>query len=158
MILPTETTPEAGPGWQGIHHIALVTPDLAATLHFYQDVLGLKLTVLLPAGEGHGRHAILSAGGTGLGLHFFEDATAQIFTHPDALGGLRFISGALQHIALALPDEEAGQALLARLQELGIQTTAIMEQARHRSFGLLDNMGLMLEVAWFKPATEAGYR
>jgi catechol 2,3-dioxygenase-like lactoylglutathione lyase family enzyme len=155
MILSSETPSEGGPSWQGIHHIALVTPDLAATLHFYQEVLGLQLIVLLSAGEGHGRHAILSVGGTGLGLQFFEDASAQIFTHPDALSELRFIPGALQHVALALPDEETGQRLLARLHGLGIPTTELMDQERHRSFGLLDNIGLMLEVAWFKPGRSA---
>ena len=147
MTQPTPTVP----AWQGINHIALVTPDLEATLHFYQTVLGLKLVALLPAGEAHGHHAILSAGGKGLGLHFFEDAAAQIFTHPDALGALHFIPGALQHIALSLPDEEAGQALLAHLHEVGIQTTELMEQEATQSFGLLDNTGLMIEIAWFKP-------
>ena len=147
MTFPTETAP----AWQGVHHLALVTPDLEATLHFYRDLLGLRLVARLPPGEGHGRHAILSVGGPGLGLHFFEEASAQIFTSPEALSRLNWIPGALQHVALALPDEEAGQALLARLQRLGIQTTEIMDQALTRNFLLLDNIGLLLEVAWYKP-------
>lgn len=151
MTLPTQPDP----AWQGINHIALVTPDLAATIHFYQDILGLRLTALLPASEEHGRHAILSTDGSGRGmgqvLHFFEEAAAQIFTDPEALTAVRFVPGALQHIALTLSDEAAGQALQARLQELGIQTTQIEDLRLNRSFRMLDPTGLIVEVAWLKP-------
>jgi catechol 2,3-dioxygenase-like lactoylglutathione lyase family enzyme len=151
MTRPTQTVP----AWQGINHIALVTPDLAATLRFYQDVLGLRLAALLPASDAHGPHALLSTDGsetgTGQVLHFFEDAAAQIFTDPEALTAVRFVPGALQHIALTLPDEAAGQALHARLQELGIPTTGIEDLRLNQSFRTLDPMGLIVEVAWRKP-------
>jgi catechol 2,3-dioxygenase-like lactoylglutathione lyase family enzyme len=151
MTLPTQPAP----AWQGINHIALVTPDLAATLHFYRDILGLHLAALLPASEEHGRHAILSTDGSGRGtgqvLHFFEDAAAQIFIDPDALTAVRVVPGALQHIALTLPDEAAGQALHARLHELGLETTEIEDLRLNRSFRMLDPMGLIVEVAWLKP-------
>jgi catechol 2,3-dioxygenase-like lactoylglutathione lyase family enzyme len=152
MTLPTQIVPQ----WQGINHIALVTPDLAATIHFYQDILGLRLAALLPASEEHGRHAMLSTDGsgnsTGQVLHFFEEAAAQIFTDPAALTAVRFVPGALQHIALTLPDEVAGQALHARLQGLGIETTQIEDLRRNRSFRMLDPTGLIVEVAWLKPS------
>jgi Glyoxalase/Bleomycin resistance protein/Dioxygenase superfamily len=54
MTVPAQ--PETA--WQGINHVALVTPDLAATIHFYRDLLGLRLAALLPATEEHGRHAL----------------------------------------------------------------------------------------------------
>ena len=147
MAFPTQPVS----AWQGVNHIALATPDLDATIHFYQDVLGLRLLAVLPPGDMHGRHCLLSPGGTGLGLHYFEQSDAQIFTHPDALSALHFVPGALQHVALTLPDTEAGQALRERLQELGIQTTEIMDQGPIYNFGFLDNNGIQLEAAWFKP-------
>lgn len=151
MTLPTQPDPV----WQGINHLALVTPDLAATLHFYQDILGLRLAALLPASEEHGRHAILSTDGSGRGtgqvLHFFEEAAAQIFTDPEALTAVRFVPGALQHIALTLSDEATGQALHARLHALGIETTEIEDLRLNRSFRMLDPTGLIVEVAWLKP-------
>ena len=137
--------------WQGVNHIALVTLDLDATIHFYQDVLGLRLLANLPPNDLHGRHCVLWPGGSGLGLHFFELADAQIFTHPDALSSLCFVPGALQHISLTLPDAEAGRAMWERLNTLGIQTTEIMEQRPIYNFGFLDNNGIQVEVAWFKP-------
>jgi catechol 2,3-dioxygenase-like lactoylglutathione lyase family enzyme len=151
MTLPTQPDP----AWRGINHIALVTPDLAATLHFYQDILGLPLAALLLASDEHGRHAILSTDGsgnsTGQVLHFFEEAAAQIFTDPEALTSVRFVPGALQHIALTLPDEAAGQALHARLRGLRTPTTEIENLRLNRSFRMLDPMGLIVEVAWLKP-------
>lgn len=147
MTRPTETSPD----WQGINHIALVTPDLAATIHFYQDILGLRLAAVMPPSDEHGAHAILSPGGTGQGLHFFEDPAAQIFTDPQSMTAVRLVPGALQHIALTLPDEAAGQALQNRLRGLGVQTTDIADLRLNRSFRMLDNMGLIVEVAWLKP-------
>ncbi|MBY6278041.1 VOC family protein, partial [Symbiobacterium thermophilum] len=29
--------------WEGFHHIALVTPDLDTTIHFYGNVLGMQV-------------------------------------------------------------------------------------------------------------------
>jgi catechol 2,3-dioxygenase-like lactoylglutathione lyase family enzyme len=42
---------QTDPAWQGINHIALVTRDLAAALHSYQDILRLSLAALLPASD-----------------------------------------------------------------------------------------------------------
>jgi catechol 2,3-dioxygenase-like lactoylglutathione lyase family enzyme len=137
--------------WQGVNHIALVTPDLDATIHFYQNLLGFRLLAVLPPNDLHGRHCMLWPGGLGLGLHFFERADAQIFTHPDALSALHFVPGALQHISFTLQDEEAGQALRQRLHELGIQSTEIMDQGPVYNFLFLDPHGIQLEAAWFKP-------
>src|SRR5262249_32002094 len=111
------------------------------------------------ASAAHGRHAILSTdgsgSGTGQGLHFFEDAAAQIFTDPDALTSVRFLPGALQHLALTLPDEAAGQAVHARLRGLGLETTQIEDVPLNRCFRMLDPMGLIVEVAWLKPGQPA---
>jgi catechol 2,3-dioxygenase-like lactoylglutathione lyase family enzyme len=93
-----------------------------------------------------------SGNSTGQVLHFFEEAAAQIFTDPAALTAVRFVPGALQHIALTLPDEAAGQALHTRLHELGIATTEIEDLLRNRSFRMLDPTGLIIEVAWLKPS------
>ena len=41
--------PEA-PRWQGINHLALVTPDMDATVRFYAGVLGMRVVATTMAG------------------------------------------------------------------------------------------------------------
>ncbi len=145
------TTPTAPP-WRGFHHLALVTPDLDATIRFYRDVLGLVVAFVAPATEMHGRHAMIAVdGGEGSFLHFFEQPNAAIHPYPLATG-LVFPRelGALHHVALALPDEAAGLALRARLHGLGLPVTEVMDQGPVRDVLFLDNNGLLLEAAWPK--------
>ncbi len=78
------TAPAAAP-WRGVHHLALVTPDLDATLRFYHDVLGLAVASVAPATALHGRHAVLVGdGGGGRLLHFLEQPDAAIHPYPPA--------------------------------------------------------------------------
>ncbi len=143
-------TAQGQPPWRGFHHLALVTPDLDATLRFYGDVLGLGAAFVAPATELHGRHAMIAVDGdAGSFLHFFEQPAAAIHPYPLA-AGLTFPRelGALHHIALALPDEAAGLALRERLQALQIPVTEIMDQGPVRNLLFPDNNGLLLEAAW----------
>ena len=139
--------------WQDINHISLATPDLDATVAFYRDVLGLRVVFEAPANPMHGRHAMLSPGGPGLGLHFFEVADAQIFGFPEGVPQtLQFLPGALQHIALTVSDEAAALALRDRLQAHGIPTTPVLTPGRNapnvRTFLFPDPSGLLLKATW----------
>lgn len=137
--------------WQGFNHIALVTPDLDATLSFYRDTLGMRVLVEAPANPHHGRHAIISPGGGGLGLHFFEKVDAEIFRFPDGVPpSFQFLRGALQHISLTVATEKDGLALRGQLQRQGIPVTPVMNQGPLQIFLFPDPSGLLLEAAWFR--------
>jgi hypothetical protein len=45
MIVASERihNDEAIPPWRGFHHVALVTPDLDATIRFYGGVVGMRV-------------------------------------------------------------------------------------------------------------------
>ncbi|GHO72674.1 hypothetical protein KSD_04450 [Ktedonobacter sp. SOSP1-85] len=45
--------------WHGIHHIALITADLDATIHSYKDVLGMHVSAIAPSEAGKGRHCLI---------------------------------------------------------------------------------------------------
>ena len=108
------------PPWRGFHHVALVTRDLDATIRFYDEVLGMEVGSIAPAGELHGRHCAIRPGSEPdrLGLHFFEYPHAPHSNpHEQSLVATVFDPGPtfLSHISFALPNEEAGLALRERL-------------------------------------------
>ena len=141
--------------WQGLNHVSLVTGDLDATVAFYRDVLPMRVVFEAPANPHHGRHAMISAGGTGMGLHFFELASAQIFRFPDAVPSKPdFLPGALQHIAITVADETTALALRERLLARGVPMTPVLEPGRFapmvRMFLFPDPSGLLLKATWIR--------
>lgn len=139
------------PPWQGLHHLALVTPDLDATIYFYHDVLGMQLTSRGEGNQIHGRTAAFLPGANLPDIHFFELATAQIFTPSPNSENIPWIPGALHHIAFGLPDEASALALRERLQVHGASIlTEIMDQGDTYNMIFADNNGMMLEANWPK--------
>jgi catechol 2,3-dioxygenase-like lactoylglutathione lyase family enzyme len=143
---PTGTTPP----WQGVHHLALVTADLDATVRFYCGLLGMRLLLTRRAPNGD-PHLFIDAGG-GATLHFWQTADAEIFRRP--LGHRGYVPGAMQHLSLRLPDEAAVRQLRARLEGAGIEVSDIIDQRPVRLFFFLDNNGIPLEAAcWLDDLT-----
>jgi len=134
--------------WGGIHHIALATHDLAETLHFYHQVLGMEVSDMYPSRAGRGRHAIVlvkPSDSETLGLHFFERIELLRPTQPATLESSSSGVGSLLHIALRLPNAAAAAALRERLMVQQVQITEIVELG---SFVFSDNNALLLEVTW----------
>ena len=139
--------------WQGLNHISLVTGNLDATVAFYRDVLQMPVVFEAPANPHHGRHAMISAGGPGMGLHFFELANAQIFRFPDAVPSKPdFLPGALQHIAITVADETTALALRERLLAHGVPMTPVLGRFAPmvRMFLFPDPSGLLLKATWLR--------
>jgi len=143
--------------WRGLHHVALVTPDLDATIRFYVEVLGLRLVASMPAAGPRPRHCLISADtedGSKDWLHFFEQRDVTISPYPLESGPMFPPElGAFNHVALSLPNEEAGLALRSRLAGLGVPVSDVNSMGPVRTILFLENNGLLLEAAW--PATGA---
>ena len=130
--------------WCGIHHIALVTADLDATIHFYQEVLGMHVSAIAPSEAGKGRHCLIFVKPNDdnvWGFHFFERPGAKTTlgasdTHPQSL---------VPHVALRLPDETTAHALRERLRNAQVSITEIPQLG---SFVFCDNNQLWLEITW----------
>ena len=142
-------------GWEGVNHVTLITGDLDATVAFYRDVLEMRVVFEAPANPHHGRHAMISPGGPGMGLHFFEVAGAQIFRFPDGVPSKpEFLPGALQHIALTVTDETTALTLRERLSARGVSMTPVLEPGRFapmaRMFLFQDPSGLLLKATWLR--------
>ena len=104
----------AAPQWRGVNHLALVTPDMDATVRFYAGVLGMPLVTTMMAGPM--RH------------YFFEIAPQNTVAFFEIAGAETFEKGAgspapypvqLDHISFNVADERALEALRARLAAQG---------------------------------------
>lgn len=114
----------------GINHLALVCSDMAATVDFYQGVLGMPLvrTIELPAGMG--QHFFFDCGGGDcLAFFWFPDAPEGVpglsapATRPDR-GSLTSAIGSMNHVAFAVPPERIEQ-YRDRLRAAGVDCTDV---------------------------------
>ncbi len=142
------------PAWQGFHHLALATAELDATICFYGDVLGMQVGDIAPATGRRGRHVFVKPGaGDSWGIHFWEHPAAPRRTPPqewsaESLGTYAYEWGALNHVAFALPDQSAADALRARLARHDIRTTPPNRIGPICNVLFFDNNGIMLEATW----------
>jgi catechol 2,3-dioxygenase-like lactoylglutathione lyase family enzyme len=116
---------------RGVNHIALVCRDMARTVEFYRDVLGMPLikTIDLPAGMG--QHFFFDIGnGDSLAFFWFPQAPAAApgVAAPAALpgrGDMRSAHGSMNHIAFNVPAEQFDDCY-ARLKAKGVKVSAIL--------------------------------
>ncbi len=119
---------------QGINHIALVCKDMARTVDFYTNTLGLNLikTIALPDG---GHHFFFDIGnGNALAFFWFRqapDAAPGIASvKPEALqtGDIRTAHGSMNHLAFKIPVEKL-EEYRDKLVAKGVQVTPMLHHA-----------------------------
>lgn len=142
--------------WRGFHHVAMMTPDIGSTVHFYAEVLGMTVgEVFGSSKKGAGRNCFVypdpaNANGT-MGIHFFEDAglaSTERSAEPWDQGS---DPGSVHHVAFALADAEEASVLRGRLIEVGAWASEVIDFGGAESLLLRDNNGLMIEATWPKP-------
>ena len=140
MATPTTEVPY----WRGINHLALVTPDMDATVRFYAGVLGMRLVATTMAGPM--RHYFFEMG-PGNTVAFFEVAGMDTFAKPAGAPSSRTIQ--LDHISFNVPDEDALDALRNRLDTAGSEVTEVVDHGFVRSIYFTDPNGIALEASWW---------
>ncbi len=106
----------------GVSHIAVVTGDLDGYGTFSEDVIGLETTLVLGAGPGHRRQAVLAAGG-GHALHVFELPGYNPTVH--GFGPTMFERGRLDHLGFTVTTVAALTTLRDRLLAVDASSGAI---------------------------------
>ncbi|MDH4170201.1 MAG: VOC family protein [Acidimicrobiia bacterium] len=133
------------PKWQGINHLALVTPDMDTTVRFYTGVLGMPLVATTMAGPMRHYFFEMSPGNT---VAFFEIEGAETFAkgagspppdHPIQL----------DHLSFNLADEADLEQLRARLIAAGSEVTEIVDHQVIRSIYFTDPNGIALEASYW---------
>lgn len=132
--------------WRGVHHLALVTTDMDATVRFWHGVLGARLvtTIATPAF----RHYFFEvAPGNAVAFFEYQGVEVDSFAKP---AGVPFPQASqFDHLSLALPDEEALHRLQARLKANDCEVTDVVDHGIMRSIYFTDPNGIALEASWW---------
>lgn len=142
----TESGTARTPAWSGINHLALVTPDMDATVRFYHGVLGARLVATV--GTPTFRHYFFEFG-PHCTVAFFEYANGTIepFAKPAGIPDPRAVQ--FDHLALNLPDENALHELRQRLLDAECEVTEVVDHGSIRSVYFTDPSGIALEASWW---------
>lgn len=116
---------------RGVNHLALVCKDMARTVEFYRDVLGMPLVKTIDLPGDRGQHFFFDIGnGDTLAFFWFPGGpgAAPGVASPSSLpgrGDLRTAHGSMNHIALNVPAAKFDE-YYERLKTKGIDVTPIM--------------------------------
>ncbi|MET0271449.1 MAG: VOC family protein [Phenylobacterium sp.] len=116
---------------RGVNHLALVCKDMAATVKFYRDVLGMPLIKTIDLPRDMGQHFFFDIGnGDSLAFFWFKDAPPAQPGHasPTYLptqGSFVTAHGSMNHIAFNVPEEKFDE-YVERLQSKGIAVSKIL--------------------------------
>jgi catechol 2,3-dioxygenase-like lactoylglutathione lyase family enzyme len=159
----------------GINHLALVCKDMARTVHFYRDVLGMPLVKTIDLPGGSGQHFFFDIGnGDCLAFFWFPNAPAAQpgVSNPGGLPGHPdFVTAhaSMNHVAFSVPVEKFDE-YYDKLKAKGIEVSPILNHDNSkyqvsatvhegvfvRSVYFFDPDGVCLEFAcWTRAFTEA---
>jgi catechol 2,3-dioxygenase-like lactoylglutathione lyase family enzyme len=160
--------------FKGVNHLALVCRDMAKTVEFYRDVLGMPLVKTIDLPNGKGQHFFFDMGnGDSLAFFWFPNApeAAPGIAAPANLptrGNIASAHGSMNHIAFNV-DADKFDEYYERLKDRGVDVTAVFnhddsdkQAADHlhdgvfvRSVYFFDPDGVCLEfAAWTRVLTE----
>ena len=132
--------------WRGVHHLALVTTDMDATVRFWHGVLGTRLvaTIATPSF----RHYFFEVA-PGNAIAFFEYLEVEVDSFAKPAGVPFPQASQFDHLSMALPDEEALHRLQARLKANDCEVTDVVDHGIMRSIYFTDPNGIALEASWW---------
>jgi len=116
---------------RGINHLALVCKDMARTVDFYSNVLGMPLTKTIDLPRGMGQHFFFDIGnGDSLAFFWFPDAPAAApgvaaAKNLPTQGPITSAHGSMNHVAFDVPEEKFDE-YVAKLKARGIKVTPVM--------------------------------
>lgn len=105
-----ERTPSSG---RGLHHAALISSDVEATIGFYQDLLEFPLTELIENRDYPGSSHFFFDIGNGNLLAFFDFPGLDVGPYAEVLGGLH-------HVAISV-EPSRWQHLKSKLDAAGVE-------------------------------------
>jgi catechol 2,3-dioxygenase-like lactoylglutathione lyase family enzyme len=160
---------------QGINHLALVCKDMDETVHFYEDIMGMKLVKTLELPNNMGQHFFFDCGnGDSLAFFWFPNAPEKAPgiaspTGAPGVGELTTAHGSMNHVAFDVPADKI-EEYVEKLKAKGLEPTPLINhddsprqisREMHpgvfvRSVYFMDPNGILLEfAAWTKAFDES---
>ena len=130
----------------GINHLAFITDDMVATIRFYRDLLGMKLS----AGIGHDgyRHYFFQLGDGETHVAFFEYEGANVM-HRKFPGDRTSEPLGFDHVSFTVESLEALFALKDRIEAAGIEVEGAVDHGIFWSIYFYDpHNNIPLEATW----------
>lgn len=125
---------------RGVHHVTLISRDLAATTAFYRDVLGLTLV----------RHGTNDDDPDARHFWFGDEAgtpgTLVSFLEYPSMGAGTVGTGSTHHLAFAVGSAAELDAWHAHLAAQGVASTELLERGGLRSLYVRDPDGHIVEL------------
>lgn len=152
--------------FRGVNHAAFVCRDMAKTVEFYRDILGMRLVKSLDLPQESGQHFFFDMGNNNCIAFFWfpeaPEATPGI-SAPKTLptsGDFRSAHGSLNHLAIDIAAEQFDD-FYERLQNHGIEVSPVLNHDHSkyqvsrdvtddvyvRSAYFFDPDGILLEIA-----------
>ena len=143
----TDETPTLPlPLWRGVHHLALVTADMDATVRFWHGVLGARLVTTI-ATDAFRHYFFEFAPGSCVAFFEYTGEPVDSFAKP---AGVPYPQAAqFDHLALGLADEDALERMRGRLKEHDCEVTEVVDHGIMRSIYFTDPNGIALEASWW---------
>ncbi|HZS14517.1 MAG TPA: VOC family protein [Candidatus Dormibacteraeota bacterium] len=133
------------PTWRGVNHLALVTPDMDATVRFYHGVLGMPLVATLMAGPMRHYFFKIDEGNT---VAFFEWKGMDTFRKPAGWPTKHPLQ--FDHLSFNLADRAALLELQQRLRDAGTEVTEVVDHGMIKSIYFTDPSGVALEASYWE--------
>lgn len=161
---------------RGINHLALVCKDMARTVDFYTNTLGMPMTKTIELPNGMGQHFFFDIGnGDGLAFFWFPNApeAAPGIASPKnnvGQGSIVTAHGSMNHVAFDVPEERI-EEYRDKLRAKGVEVTEVInhddspqqvsrvvnDNTFVRSIYFFDPDGILLEFAsWTRELGEEG--
>lgn len=132
--------------WRGVNHLALVTPDMDATVRFWHGVLDARIVATI--GTPSFRHYFFDIG-PGNTVAFFEYRNQTLAAYAKPAGVPYEAASQFDHLSLNLADEDALLRLRDRLKSHGCEVTDVIDHGFLRSIYFSDPTGIALEASWW---------
>ncbi|MBI3758105.1 MAG: VOC family protein [Deltaproteobacteria bacterium] len=163
---------------RGVNHLALVCKDMARTVDFYTNTLGMPMTKTIELPNGMGQHFFFDIGnGDGLAFFWFPGApeAAPGIASPSknvGQGSIMTAHGSMNHVAFDVPTERI-EEYRDKLHAKGVEVTEVInhddspqqvsrvvnDNTFVRSIYFFDPDGILLEFAsWTREFGEGDIR